>query len=57
MANKIIEGLKEAVEVAKCEHSLVIQPRLQTTAPPKLDRYFCTKCHATVWTPIESWRH
>jgi hypothetical protein len=52
---KLIEAAKEAVEVAKCEHSLVAHLWL-TDSAPKLDRYFCTKCSATIWVPVESWK-
>jgi hypothetical protein len=52
--NKIIEGAKEAVRVAKCDHDLIVQPRL--TANPVLERFFCTKCKATFYKPIPPWR-
>ena len=48
--NKIIEGMKQAVEVAKCDHDLIVQPRLSAEAT--LERYYCTKCKATFWEPI-----
>lgn len=47
--NKIIEGMKEAVRVAGCNHTLV-----RDGAPicdGRLDRTRCTKCDATFWTP------
>lgn len=52
--NKILEGAKEAVKVAKCEHDLIVQPRLQIR--PTLERFVCTKCQATFYEPIPVWR-
>lgn len=52
--NKILEGAKEAVKVAKCDHDLTVQPRL--TANPTLERFVCTKCYATFYEPIPAWR-
>jgi hypothetical protein len=52
--NKILEGAKEAVKVAQCDHDLVVQPR--TTANPVLERFYCTKCKATIYEPIPVWR-
>jgi hypothetical protein len=52
--NKILEGAKDAVRVAKCDHDLVVQPRL--TANPALERFYCTKCQATIYEPIPAWR-
>ncbi|WP_164718650.1 hypothetical protein [Bradyrhizobium sp. LVM 105] len=52
--NKILEGAKEAVKVAECDHDLVVQPR--TTANPVLERFYCTKCKATFYEMIPLWR-
>lgn len=52
--NKIIDGLKEVLEVAKCDHDLVVQPRL--TTKPVLERFYCPKCKATIYEPIPSYR-
>jgi len=50
--NKILEGAREAVKVASCNHDLVVLPRQQTTAPPRFDRFECNKCNAVFWVPI-----
>lgn len=47
--NKIIEGAKQALEVAKCDHTLIPQPPL--TINSKLDRFYCPKCRATFHEP------
>jgi hypothetical protein len=52
--NKIIEGAKDAVKVAKCDHNLIVQPRLEIN--PMLERFYCTKCNATIYEPIIGWR-
>lgn len=52
--NKILEGAKEAVKVAGCDHDLIVQPRL--TADTTLERFHCTKCKATFYEPIPVWR-
>lgn len=52
--NKIIEGAREAVKVAQCDHDLIPQPAL--VAKPVLDRFYCTKCGATIYQPRPSWR-
>jgi hypothetical protein len=52
--NKIVEGAKEALKAAQCDHDLIVQPRL--TANPKFERFACTKCFATLWEPIPVWR-
>jgi hypothetical protein len=48
--NKIINGLKEAVRVATCDHELVLD------GPPicngRLTRTRCTKCTGLFWTPV-----
>jgi hypothetical protein len=51
--NKILEGAKEAVRVAKCDHDLM---RVGFSAKPTLERFICTKCHATFYEPIPVWR-
>ena len=43
---KMLDGLKEAVEVAKCIHDLVPQP---TARASSLRKFYCTKCGATIW--------
>lgn len=48
--NKILEGAKEAVKVAKCDHNLIVQPRLSPNTV--LERFFCTKCKATIYKHI-----
>lgn len=51
--NKILEGLKEAEAVAKCDHNLIVQPQLgPASKTPILERFYCTKCHATFYEPI-----
>lgn len=52
--NKILEGLKEAVAVAKCDHDLIVQPR--PMGKPVLERFYCTKCKATFYEPIRQFR-
>lgn len=52
--NRIIEGAKQAIEVAKCKHELIPQPRRAPDS--KLDRFYCPKCGATFWEPRPSWR-
>lgn len=53
--NKIIEGAKEAIEVAKCGHQeKILQPPL--TVKSNLDRFYCPKCGATLYEPRPSWR-
>lgn len=47
---KLIAAAREAVEVAKCEHYVIVQPRL--TANPKLERFVCTRCFASFYEPI-----
>lgn len=43
--NKILEGAKEALKVAKCDHDLIQQPEMTE----KLVCYYCTKCQAKFW--------
>lgn len=50
LGEKLIAAAKEAVNVAKCEHDLIVQPRRERTT--KLERYHCVKCRATIWEPI-----
>lgn len=52
--NKIIEGLKEAVEVAKCDHELIPQPSLVSKSV--LDKFYCPKCGATIYNPRPSYK-
>lgn len=52
--NKILEGAKEAVKVAKCDHELIPQP--QTVRKPVLDRFYCPKCGATIHIPRPSYK-
>lgn len=52
--NKIIEGAKQAVEIAQCNHELIPQPPLVPNS--KMDRFFCPKCKATLYSPRPSWR-
>lgn len=44
--DKISEGLKEAIESAKCEHDLQPQPHLGS-----MRRFYCPKCGVTIWKP------
>jgi hypothetical protein len=48
--NKIVEGAKEALKVAKCDHELVQDgdPFLNDT----YKRTRCIKCGARFWTPV-----
>lgn len=52
--NKILEGAKQALEVAKCDHELVLLKRPVTTVAPTFDRYSCNKCLAILWVPISN---
>lgn len=52
--NKIVEGLKEAVKVAKCDHELIPQPMIGHK--PVLDKFYCTKCGATIYNPRPSYK-
>lgn len=52
--NKIIEGAKEALKVAKCDHELVLLKRPGTAILPEFDRYSCNKCLAVLWVPISN---
>jgi RNase P subunit RPR2 len=54
--NKILEGAKEAIKVAKCDHDLIVQPRPVSKSPPTLKRFYCTKCHATFYEPIPKFK-
>lgn len=55
MPDKIIEGAKEAVKVAQCDHDgMIEQPRL--TPNSKMDRFYCPKCGATMYSPRPVWR-
>lgn len=47
--NKIIEGAKQALEVARCDHEMIPQPPLK--ADSKLDRFYCPKCKGTFYEP------
>jgi hypothetical protein len=51
--NKIIEGAKQALQSAQCDHELTLLRRPVTTAPPRFDRFSCSKCLAVLWVPIE----
>jgi uncharacterized protein with PIN domain len=55
--NKILEGAKEAVKVAKCDHDLVLLPKSDTTVPDRFDKFYCEKCRATMWVPIQPHYH
>lgn len=49
--NKIIEGLKEAVQVAKCDHHLVpANPDVKD--PTKFQKWNCDRCHAIFYLPL-----
>jgi len=53
--DKLLKAAKEAVTVAKCDHSEKIQqPPL--TRKSVLDRFYCPKCGATLHEPRPSWR-
>jgi len=47
--NKIIEGAKEALKVAKCEHALVMTPKQPSDR--RYVRQFCPRCEGTFLTP------
>lgn len=49
---KLIVAVKEAVEVAKCDHEMVLLHRPQTTARPTMDRYSCSRCGCVMSIPI-----
>lgn len=52
--NKILEGAKEAVKVAKCDHDLELLPRDSVSSAGALfDRYRCSKCMCVMWVPIK----
>jgi hypothetical protein len=37
----------------ECDHELTLLRRPVTTAPPRFDRFSCSKCLAVLWVPIE----
>lgn len=48
--NKILDGAKQAVEVAKCDHDLdLASPDVKN--PAKLSRLICRKCLAIFYVP------
>lgn len=49
---KLLRGLDQMVEASLCDHDLTVLPREDTTAPPRFDRFHCSKCLATLWVPI-----
>jgi hypothetical protein len=48
--NKIVDGLKEAVRVATCDHELVLDG--DPICDGRLNRMRCTKCTGLFWTPV-----
>ncbi len=52
--NKILEGAKQAIEVAQCDHEMIPQPRLNRSTT--LDRFYCPKCQATFYEPRPKWK-
>lgn len=52
--SKILEGAKEAVKVAQCDHDLQYLSRDSTSSAGALfDRYRCDKCQCVMWVPIK----
>lgn len=47
--NKVIEGLKQAVQVAECEHAMVLTPK--QPSDQRYFRQFCPRCEGTFLTP------
>lgn len=50
--NKILEGAKQALQAAQCDHELTLLRRPGTTTLPQFDRYSCSKCLAVLYVPI-----
>lgn len=51
--NKIIEGAKQALKFAKCDHHLVpVNPDVKD--PSKFQRWYCDRCHAIIYTPVSN---
>ena len=48
--NKIIEGAKQALVVANCEHALVMTPK--QPSDKRYVRQFCPRCEGTFLTPL-----
>jgi RNase P subunit RPR2 len=53
--SKIVEGAKEALEAAQCDHAEMI-PQPPLTLNSKMDRFYCPKCKAHLYSPRPSWR-
>ena len=50
--HRLLKAAREAVEVAGCDHDLIEQPH----AGKLLRKFYCKKCHATIWKDKEKWR-
>ncbi|ARQ01871.1 hypothetical protein [Pseudorhodoplanes sinuspersici] len=48
--NKIIDGLNEALVVAKCDHALVMTPK--QPSDKRYVRQFCPRCEGTFLSPF-----
>lgn len=48
--NKILDGAREALNVARCEHALVMTPKQPSDR--RYVRQFCPRCEATFLTPV-----
>jgi hypothetical protein len=48
--NKILEGAKQALAAARCEHALVMTPK--QPSDKRYVRQFCPRCEATFLTPL-----
>ena len=48
---RIIEGMKEALRTAQCEHAFIMTP---TQPKSKAVRVFCPRCEATFLIPKEN---
>jgi hypothetical protein len=51
--NKLIEGARQALKAAKCDHDLIPQPRPNTGLRQDLFKFYCPKCQCFLYMTEE----